>query len=397
VTQGIRKAISVVASSPKVSSQRTKHPEETLRAIAPLFGHIGLTRIADVTGLDCIGIPVVMAVRPNSRSLSVSQGKGIDLFSAKVSGGMEALELYCAERRDWSIRLQRWSELAESEKAIDPHRLPSRKGRKFSDDTAIGWVEALDIVSGNDYLVPLDLVHTDFTLPLSQGSEYFPLSSSGLASGNTYSEAILHALCELIERDAFTISLESNTPRVRIDLNSITDPELGQLIRRIDAAQCTITIDDLTSIRGVPTFWAVLRGSGKLSVTDSPAGGLASHPNPTWACVRAITEAAQSRLTRLSGSRDDLTAAEFRMPASASGESNVTSLSAFPINAGLRAEFVEQDLRWIIDKLAQQSLTQILVVDLTRSEFEIPVVRVLVPGLRYPHALHAVSSDVSEQ
>ena len=59
---------------------------------------VGITRLANVTGLDRIGIPVVQAVRPNSRSLSVSQGKGVDMDSAKASAMMEAFELWHAER-----------------------------------------------------------------------------------------------------------------------------------------------------------------------------------------------------------------------------------------------------------------------------------------------------------
>lgn len=58
---------------------------------------MGITRVADVTGLDRIGIPVVMVCRPNARSLAVSQGKGIDIEAATVSGLMESVELYHAE------------------------------------------------------------------------------------------------------------------------------------------------------------------------------------------------------------------------------------------------------------------------------------------------------------
>ncbi len=51
-------------------------PAETVARVRRLMPVMGITRIANVTGLDCIGIPVVMVCRPNSRSLSVSQGKG---------------------------------------------------------------------------------------------------------------------------------------------------------------------------------------------------------------------------------------------------------------------------------------------------------------------------------
>ena len=73
---------------------------KTLERVTPYLPVMGITRIANVTGFDTIGIPVVMVTRPNSRSISVSQGKGFDVPSAKASGVMESIESYHAERID---------------------------------------------------------------------------------------------------------------------------------------------------------------------------------------------------------------------------------------------------------------------------------------------------------
>ena len=78
-------------------THRVRPPEETYEAIRPLLRDFGITRLADVTGLDIIGIPVVMAVRPLGTTLSVAQGKGATLLLAKVSGAMEAIEFWHAE------------------------------------------------------------------------------------------------------------------------------------------------------------------------------------------------------------------------------------------------------------------------------------------------------------
>ncbi|MHA1566275.1 MAG: hypothetical protein ACTSX7_13265, partial [Alphaproteobacteria bacterium] len=68
---------------------RSVSPERTVSRVRPFLPAMGITRIANVTGLDTIGIPVVMVLRPNSRSVSVSQGKGFSLDDAKASGVME--------------------------------------------------------------------------------------------------------------------------------------------------------------------------------------------------------------------------------------------------------------------------------------------------------------------
>ena len=63
----------------------------------PLAQALGVTRLSNITGLDSIGIPVVVACRPNSRGLATAQGKGIDLAAAKASALMEAVERQQAE------------------------------------------------------------------------------------------------------------------------------------------------------------------------------------------------------------------------------------------------------------------------------------------------------------
>ena len=59
---------------------------------------MGITRLGNITGLDRIGIPVAIAVRPNSRSVSVAQGKGLEMPQAMASALMEACETFHAEQ-----------------------------------------------------------------------------------------------------------------------------------------------------------------------------------------------------------------------------------------------------------------------------------------------------------
>lgn len=77
---------------------RARTPEETWAAAAGLLPEFGLTRLADLTGLDCIGPPVWTAVRPASLTLSTSQGKGATPLLAKLSAVMEAIELWHLEQ-----------------------------------------------------------------------------------------------------------------------------------------------------------------------------------------------------------------------------------------------------------------------------------------------------------
>src|SRR3982075_4655057 len=95
-------------------THRTADPGETLARVRPHAARIGITRIGNITGLDRIGIPVAVAVRPNSRSVSVSQGKGLELPQAMASALMEACEGFHAEEIG-PCRRAAYAELARTE------------------------------------------------------------------------------------------------------------------------------------------------------------------------------------------------------------------------------------------------------------------------------------------
>lgn len=79
-------------------THRAVAPETTWERIAPMLNSFGITRIADVTELDHLGIPVKVAVRPAAEILGTSQGKGATRLLAKLAAAMEAVELWHAER-----------------------------------------------------------------------------------------------------------------------------------------------------------------------------------------------------------------------------------------------------------------------------------------------------------
>src|SRR5213079_3170791 len=105
-------------------THRSASLDDTLKRAMPLAPVMGITRVANVTGLDSVGIPVVMVCRPNSRSVAVSQGKGIDLASARASGLMEAVELYHAETITLPLRLATYEELRYQHNVVEVDDLP---------------------------------------------------------------------------------------------------------------------------------------------------------------------------------------------------------------------------------------------------------------------------------
>src|SRR5262245_49557818 len=114
-------------------TERICTPADTYEKIRPHLTSIGITRVANVTGLDRIGLPVVMVTRPNSRSLSVSQGKGLDLIEARVSGIMEAIELHHAEFPRVPVRIDTFDNLSRNHQVASPSTLPLSQYTIFED------------------------------------------------------------------------------------------------------------------------------------------------------------------------------------------------------------------------------------------------------------------------
>src|SRR5438552_16891661 len=141
-------------------THRSQSLAQTIDRVWRLAPVMGITRVANVTGLDVVGIPVVMVSRPNSRSVAVSQGKGIDLASARASGLMEAVELYHAETSTLPLRLATYEELRYQHNVVNVDELPQTSGSCFHPNLRLLWREGRELLNGQYVFVPYEMVHT---------------------------------------------------------------------------------------------------------------------------------------------------------------------------------------------------------------------------------------------
>lgn len=373
---------------------RAISPAKTIERVSPFFEKIGITRIANVTGLDRLGIPVIMVTRPNSRSLSVSQGKGVTLDAAKASGVMESIELYHGEHVHLPLILASYNEVKDKV-FYDPWTLPLVKGSKFKADKTILWVGSKDISTAKSNLIPFEIVHTIALDIPPTGSGCFLSTSNGLASGNTISEALLHGLTEVIERDNTTLWEAQGVEHQRstvVDISSIDNSNCQQLIKKIMEADFSITIFNTTSDVGIPGFLVEIEDRlWDPTIPRKNFTGMGCHLNKAIALSRALTEAAQCRLTMISGARDDLFYDEYDRVNAPKSYAKKLKLKDTDISKTFFSEIpdyqhdtVEEDIKVVVTQLGKIGLSKILWVNLTKAEFNIPVVRVVVPGLEGP-------------
>jgi ribosomal protein S12 methylthiotransferase accessory factor len=377
-------------------AHRAVSPAETFARVRPHFGAMGITRVANVTGLDVIGLPVTMALRPNARSLAVSPGKGLDLDAAMASAAMESLECWHAERPLLPLLHASRRELAARHRTLDVGGLPAVAVRPFDPDRPILWVEATDLVTGEAAWAPYELVHLNFTLPLPPSSGALMPGSNGLASGNTPQEALAHALHELIERDAQALwhaGDEGARARTRLDLGTVDDEACCEVLARFADARVEVAAWELTSDVGLPAFRCEIvdRDVGP-AMPFRPGFGAGCHTDRAVALARALTEAAQTRLTLVTGARDDLRADHYRDARDAATLARMRAAMrapgptrSFRDAPNLVGETLDDDLLTTLGALVRAGLREIAVVDLARPDVGVPVVRALVPGLEGVH------------
>ncbi|HYG61986.1 MAG TPA: YcaO-like family protein, partial [Thermoanaerobaculia bacterium] len=255
-------------------THRIRPPRETWESLQPVLPLAGITRVADVTGLDCIGLPVYQAVRPASLNLSVSQGKGASPDAARVSAAMEALELWHAE--DLGHLPQVTLSFREA-RHVNPIPLGSLRWSPTlvcPGGLRVAWVHARSLRNGEgdrQGWLPRAMLELDFRLGPEAAPSPFRQTSNGLASGNCREEALLHAVCELVERHAMALAQREPRRRVPLIEESVDAPWCRELIGRIREAGMRLAMRDITCEIGLPTFVAdlaapdlprVWRGSG---------------------------------------------------------------------------------------------------------------------------------------
>lgn len=403
-------------------TSRTIPPEVTLKKALQICRYIGVTRLADITNMDRIGIPNYTAVLPGTEDyIWVYSGKGMTRKQAKTSALMESIERYSSlpSGNIGRVRIRGTiKELAKSHALIHPDDVIEPLNFQFQPDMVMDFFPGVDLLNEREILVPAPLVLFRYSPSPPAVNPFAFHHTNGLASGNVLEEAICHALCEVIERDASSISeiraraipfhllktIENNLKQSGYMIPNISsdkfvddytiyrDVEVSgdqiksvqELARKFYDSELPLLIKDITSDIGIPTFVAssiewISHDYGYL------AEGHGTHPDARIALSRAITEVSQTRAANIQGARDDLRKIHY-------GENNTDDRRAWQfIPSNEKIEFsniksycnedILDDIKLILGNLKSVGINTVAIVDLTNPNINIPVVRAIVPGL----------------
>jgi YcaO-like protein with predicted kinase domain len=353
-----------------------------------MMDQIPITRVADITPIDVLGIPVFASVTPLAKDLTTHLGKGVDRETAFISSVMEAVERVSAEEFEGECRRATYLELASSGAHVaDPLSFDLPPLTSYRPNSPFEWAEGWELFSAQPIWVLADLARS----PAKEGI-LDQVDTNGLAAGFTYGYAVRSAILEVAERDAVSqhhffeqYGHEGHVgpARRRIDPNSIP-PKPKALVERAKKANLELILEDLTTDLEIPVISSALIDPsfpGAAGPTPLVFGGWSADVLAEVAVTRAILESFQSRLGVIHGARDS-----YNQVPSSRRETRRNPLAGvvehdFSTIPNANLPDLETEIDFILARLKSIGLGQAIVIDMTRKTLDLPVVRMRVPGL----------------
>ncbi len=371
-------------------THRAMDPKLTLDRIRPHLHKAGITRIADITGLDTVGIPVVVAIRPASGSLAVEAGKGATLHAAATSACMEAIERFVGEEAP-TTDVVATPAAVRDRLAVPVDAFPVMRHAVIAEHRAHAFSAMTNLHDGSELLAPRLLVALPPEQPTMMAAPW-AASSNGLASGNHLPEALCAGLYEVVERDAVSswdVAIAKGAMPLRVDLNTLEGEIICGIIEQVQRADASVAILWNPNDIGIPActalVWSNQTGHGVYK-------GYGCHLDPEIAMIRAVTEAVQARTVFVAGARDDLLRGSFEaLKRSHVSSPDGTLAHAVSVNVNdipnRSTGSFHGDVHVILGELRRAGFDKVLARELDASAFEVSVCRVIVPGLepyRFP-------------
>jgi oxazoline/thiazoline synthase len=409
---------------------RAHPPEATLERyqhhVSPLTGAVRMLERSVLSGGD--GLLHVYVARENlacrHESLEdvrwnlrgTSCGKGVSDLQARASGLCEALERSSGVfRGDERRRTARLRDLGDT--GIHPNAVMLYSARQyeqrdawnarksawncvpvpFDEEAEIEWTPVWSLTRQEVCYLPTAFCYYECPRPTDR--DYCAPCSNGNAAGNTIEEAILQGFLELVERDGVALWWYNRLQRPAVDLNSFDEPYLRRLSAFLKERQRDLWVLDLTSDLQIPVFVALSRRTDGLR--ECILMGFGAHLDPRIAVLRAVTElnqmldwvlSAESQKTSPEGIDAPETLHWLETATMVNQPYLVPDARTRPRTASDYPWQCTDDLREDVmacQALVQQHGMEMLVLDQTRPDLGLPVVKVIVPGLRHFWARYA--------
>jgi len=342
-----------------------------------------------------------------------SAGKGTSAEQSEVGALCEAIERYSSAFHGDEIQVRRRfsdSVFTQDQSAIHPNDVQlfsdlqirnaseiNARGHPynivppcFDIDQPVAWSPVWSFSQNRHRYLPTAMLYG--MTPEQRGTVKLWADSNGCAAGNTLEEAILQGFFELVERDAFAVWWYNRTQCPGVDLNSFGSDYLSYAPHYYEKHNRDMWVLDITSDLGIPCFVALSRRMDR--EPEDIIYGAGAHMDPAIAILRAVCELNQCLAlvpNPVQGSEhyriDDPMCLSWLKNIKAGEHPYLNPSETHPIRVHgdfsiLGSEDMKEDIEWI-QALIEGKGMELLVLDQTRPDIGMPVVRVIVPGLRH--------------
>jgi len=323
-----------------------------------------------------------------------SFGKGSTAEQAEASALMEAIERYSGIfQGDEIMSTRRFTDFAEGDAILtnDVQHFSAAQFQSRQQAAHDGEHPVSDPIDPNEKIEwsPVWSLRDKKFRHLPTGLLYFfypgaHTDSNGCAAGNTREEAIVQGFLELVERDAYAIWWYNRLQRAEVDLGEFDDSYIRDIKAQFTDFGRKTWVLDITSDLGVPTYVAMMHWmqDGK----EHMEFGSGSHFDRRIALLRSLTELSQFLSIGSGGARGDQSSLDGVTPLRLENYPFLLPskhpLPSPPLGMDVPLDSVREQVEACVE-VAARAGHDFLVLDQTRPDVGVPVVRVLAPGLRH--------------
>jgi ribosomal protein S12 methylthiotransferase accessory factor len=205
---------------------------------------------------------------------------------------------------------------------------------------------------------------------------------NGPAAGNSLEEAILQGICEVVERHVGSVISHERLFTPGIDPQSVQDPVGKELLAKFHRQGIKVFLRDFSLDTGIPTVGALAYDPSTFPEASEIIFTAGTTPDPEKSLNRALTEIAQ-----LAGDFNKQTSYRPTLPkyqtlSDASYLTQPGPLKPLASLPRLAHDNLKVEIENCVAALARLGL-EVLVVDVTHSQIQIPAVYVIIPGAHF--------------
>ena len=363
---------------------KTRTPEQTILWVRESLAGLNMDVLARTVRIDTgrLDIPVYISLCGEDATrftgTKKQMGKGATSEQSEASALMELMERFSffSFIHRFQFPTLRYRDLdgfavsaEDLKKSVYDTQTPTELCRRFLDELPLRWVKGWNLTLGKEQWVPIDWFYTI--------NEY-----NGPAAGNTVEEAILQALCEVVERHVGSIISNDMLVTPEIDADSLRDPAAIELVEKFRSKGIKLFLRDFSLDTGIPTVGALAYDPSTFPERSEIVFTAGTTSNPEKSLCRALTEIAQ-----LAGDFENRTSYRPTLPKYASlEEADFIMKSNGKVSIRDLPNLDDDNIRVEIERctaaLAKIGL-QVLVVNVTHPELQVPVVYTIIPGAHF--------------